>query len=42
MAVRITKFDGEFAALAAWTGEPAAQLLADEDYHSAERDHWLA
>jgi ribosomal protein S18 acetylase RimI-like enzyme len=38
----ITKFAGEFAALAAWTGEPEEQLRAEEDYHSADRDHWLA
>jgi len=41
-AVRITKFAGEFAALAAWTGEPEEQLRAEEDYHSEDRDHWLA
>jgi ribosomal protein S18 acetylase RimI-like enzyme len=41
-ALRITKFAGEFAALAAWTGEPEEQLRAEEDYHSEERDHWLA
>jgi len=41
-AVTITKFAGEFGALAAWTGEPEEQLRAEEDYHSEERDHWLA
>jgi ribosomal protein S18 acetylase RimI-like enzyme len=41
-AVTITKFAGEFCALAAWTGEPEEQLRAEEDYHSEERDHWLA
>ena len=42
MAVTITRFAGEFAALAAWTGEPEVQLRADEDYHRGEREHWLA
>lgn len=41
-ALRITKFAGEFGALAAWTGEPEEQLRAEEEYHSEERDHWLA
>jgi hypothetical protein len=35
-------FAGEFAALAAWTGEPEEQLRDDEDYDAAEREHWLA
>jgi GNAT superfamily N-acetyltransferase len=42
MAVRVTRFAGEFAELAAWTGESEAQLRADEDYHAEDRDHWLA
>ncbi len=42
MSVRITKFAGEYAALAAWTGESEAQLRAEEDYHAEDRDHWLA
>jgi len=42
MTVTVTRFAGEFAALAAWTGEPEDQLQAEEDYHSAEREHWLA
>lgn len=42
MAVRVTKFAGEFAELSAWTGEPEEQLRAEEDYHQEDRDHWLA
>ena len=42
MAVTISRFAGEFAALAAWMGEPEMQLRADEDYHSGEREHLLA
>jgi ribosomal protein S18 acetylase RimI-like enzyme len=42
MTVRIAPFAGEFAELAAWTGEPEEQLRAEEDYHSQEREHWLA
>jgi ribosomal protein S18 acetylase RimI-like enzyme len=42
MAVRVTKFAGEFAELSAWTGEPEQQLRADEDCHQEEREHWLA
>jgi ribosomal protein S18 acetylase RimI-like enzyme len=42
MAVRVTRFAGEFAELAAWTGDSEAQLRADEDYHAEDRDHWLA
>jgi len=41
VAVRISRFAGEYAQLAAWTGEPEAQLRADEDYHSGAREHWL-
>lgn len=40
MAVRITKFAGEFAALTAWTGESEQQLRTEEDYHTEEREHW--
>ena len=42
MAVRVARFAGEFAALAAWTGEPEAQLRAEADYHAQAREHWLA
>ncbi|WP_412540334.1 GNAT family N-acetyltransferase [Longispora sp. K20-0274] len=43
MTLRVTKFDGEYPALAAWTGEPVAELRAMiEEYHSEERDTWLA
>jgi len=42
MTVTVTRFAGQFAALAAWTGEPERQLRAEEDYHSSEREHWLA
>ena len=42
MAVRVARFAGEFAALAAWTGESEADLRADEDYHTGDREHWLA
>jgi ribosomal protein S18 acetylase RimI-like enzyme len=42
VTLTITRFAGEYAALAAWTGEPEAQLRADEDYHSGDRQHWLA
>jgi ribosomal protein S18 acetylase RimI-like enzyme len=42
MTVTVSRFADEFGALAAWTGEPEDQLRAEEDYHSAEREHWLA
>ena len=42
MAVGIAPFAGEFAELAAWTGEPEEQLRAEQDYHSEDREHWLA
>jgi ribosomal protein S18 acetylase RimI-like enzyme len=42
VSVLITAFAGEFARLAAWTGEAAEQLRADEDYYAADREHWLA
>jgi GNAT superfamily N-acetyltransferase len=42
MTVTVTRFAGEYGALAAWTGEPEEQLRAEEDYHSADREHWLA
>jgi ribosomal protein S18 acetylase RimI-like enzyme len=42
VSVLVTKFAREFAQLAAWTGEPVEQLSADEDYHAANREHWLA
>jgi ribosomal protein S18 acetylase RimI-like enzyme len=42
MGIKITKFAGEYPELAAWTGEPEEQLRAEEDYHTAEREHWLA
>ena len=42
MSLRIAKFAGEYASLAAWTGEPEDQLRADPDYDAADREHWLA
>ena len=42
MGLRITKFAGEYAELAAWTGEPEDQVRSDEDYHAEDREHWLA
>jgi ribosomal protein S18 acetylase RimI-like enzyme len=42
VGLQIRTFAGEFAALAAWTGEPEEQIRNDEDYHSADREHWLA
>ena len=42
MPLRITKFAGEFAELAAWTGDSEAALRADLDYHAGDREHWLA
>jgi GNAT superfamily N-acetyltransferase len=42
MTVRVAAFAGEYAALAAGTGESEEQLRADEDLHSAQREHWLA
>jgi ribosomal protein S18 acetylase RimI-like enzyme len=42
MTVRVAAFAGEFAALGAWTGEPEDQLRGEEDYHEADREHWLA
>jgi ribosomal protein S18 acetylase RimI-like enzyme len=42
MTVRIARFAGEFAELAAWTGEPEERLRADQDYHDKEREHWIA
>jgi ribosomal protein S18 acetylase RimI-like enzyme len=42
MAVRIARFAGEFAELAAWTGEPEEQLRAEDEYHAEDREHWLA
>jgi len=41
MTLRITKFAGEFAELAAWTGESEAELRKQHDYHE-NREHWLA
>jgi ribosomal protein S18 acetylase RimI-like enzyme len=42
MTVRIKGFAGEYAELAAWTGESEADLRAQEDYHEEEREHWIA
>lgn len=42
MSLKVTKFAGEYAKLAAWTGQLEAELRADEDYQAADRDHWLA
>ncbi len=42
MTVRVTKFDGEYAEIAARTGESEASLRADEDYQDGSREHWLA
>jgi ribosomal protein S18 acetylase RimI-like enzyme len=42
MPITIARFAEDYAALAAWTGEPEVQLRAEEDYHSADRVHWLA
>jgi ribosomal protein S18 acetylase RimI-like enzyme len=42
VSVRIAKFAGEYASVAAWTGEPEDQLRADADYHAGDREHWLA
>jgi hypothetical protein len=40
--VLVTRFAGEFSALAAWTGDSEEQLRAEEDYHAEDREHWLA
>jgi GNAT superfamily N-acetyltransferase len=40
--VRITQFGGEYAQVAAWTGQTEEQLREVEDYHDEDRDHWLA
>lgn len=42
MTVTVTRFAGEFAALAAWTGDAEDELRAQEDFHGTEREHWLA
>jgi ribosomal protein S18 acetylase RimI-like enzyme len=42
MPVWVTRFAGEFAALADWTGVPEEELRADADYHAADRECWLA
>jgi len=42
MTLRVTRFAGEYAAIAARTGDDEAVLRADEDYTSGEREHWLA
>jgi hypothetical protein len=41
VSLRIATFAGEYASVAAWTGEPEDQLRADADYHG-DREHWLA
>jgi GNAT superfamily N-acetyltransferase len=42
VTVTITGFDGQYAALAAWTGDSPDDLRADDDYHDETRDQWLA
>lgn len=42
VTLRIARFGEEYAELAAWTGEPEADLRADEDYQDQGREHWLA
>jgi len=42
VAIRVSRFAGEFAKLAEWTGESERDLRDDEDYHSPSREHWLA
>ncbi len=43
MTVRVTKFAGEYAQLSAWTGDSEHELrIAQEEYHSEQRDTWLA
>jgi ribosomal protein S18 acetylase RimI-like enzyme len=42
MGVRVSRFAGEFGALAAFAGVSEAELRAEEDYRSEDREHWLA
>ena len=43
MNMRITRMDGDFAAVAAWTGQSEEQVRADaEEYDREGRDTWLA
>jgi ribosomal protein S18 acetylase RimI-like enzyme len=42
VAVTITAFNGQYEALAAWTGESPDDLRRDDDYHDEDRGHWLA
>jgi ribosomal protein S18 acetylase RimI-like enzyme len=42
VAIRTSRFAGEYGELSAWSGEPEDQLRADEDLHAEEREHWLA
>jgi len=42
VAIRVSRFAGEFAQLAEWTGESERELRDDKDYHSPSREHWLA
>jgi RimJ/RimL family protein N-acetyltransferase len=38
----IARFTGEYAPLAAWTGEPVEELRAQDDLHDDDRYTWLA
>ena len=42
MPLRVTRFTDEWTELAAFAGEPEAQLRAQDDYHEEDREHWLA
>jgi ribosomal protein S18 acetylase RimI-like enzyme len=42
VSLQIATFAGEFAALAAWTGQSEQDLRQDEDYRPGGREHWLA
>jgi ribosomal protein S18 acetylase RimI-like enzyme len=42
MSLRVAIFAGEYAELAAWTGEPEEQLRAAQEAHAEVRDLWLA
>jgi GNAT superfamily N-acetyltransferase len=42
VTLKIAPFDGEYAALAAWTGLPEEELRDSEDYHANGHGHLLA
>jgi RimJ/RimL family protein N-acetyltransferase len=42
VTLRAAFFDGEYDELGAWTGESREELEAQEEYHSGERQVWLA